>query len=126
MKKRTIKAGGNKWTLDQWATHLGVAVSTIHMRLSLGWTEEEAVGVKLRPAAIKAQKAKAERAAKAERRAARQVTYEGFTGTIAELCRHLGIPDSPVRSRMNNPKWTLDESIKYELNMKADPPPPKK
>ncbi len=115
MKKRIIKAGGNKWTLDQWAAHLGIPTNTIHKRLSYGWTNEEAVGIKLRPSAVKVEKAKAEKLERAERKAARQITYKGITGSISEVCRHYGAQDSTVRSRIAL-GWPVDEAFEVPLH----------
>ena len=89
MKQRVLEAGGRKMTINQWARHLGVAPGTIHARLNLKWSVEQAVGLEKRPAQVAKERAAADKAAVSAAREALKVARkeEKRLATEAALAR---------------------------------------
>lgn len=115
VKRRYIEAGGNRLTLDQWAAKLGITAGTIQGRLRLGWTEAQAVGIEPSAGAIKAEKATKAADGKLAKKQASQITYKGVTGSISDVCRHHGVQDSTIRSRIAL-GWLVDEAFEVPLH----------
>lgn len=124
VKKRLITAGGLSMPLDAWAKRLGVKPSTIHGRLALGWSEEEAVGVKKRAVVLERE---ARAAKQAERKRLRAVyTYQGHTGTLSEICKALGAsyPLASNRRYRGLPIEQWFEPVKPPMERRVKPLPP--
>lgn len=89
VKRRTIEVDGVSKTIAGWALHIGVTSSVIHSRLSIGWTEAQAVGQ--HPPPVSDQKRKA--AEKMAARKSRQLYCDesGNVGTVSDFARMLGV-----------------------------------
>jgi hypothetical protein len=95
VQRRSITAGGKTMTVQQWASGLGVKPATVHSRLFLGWSEEEAVGLVQRP------KKTATADSKKLRKKRAIHTVHGVTGNASELARYFGVPLSGVYFKLN-------------------------
>ena len=84
MKQRVLEAGGRKMTINQWARHLGVSPGTIHARLNLKWSVEQAVGLEKRPAQLAKEQAAAHKVAVAAAREALKVARKEEKRLAAE------------------------------------------
>jgi hypothetical protein len=99
MRPRLITAGGKTMDVKAWSRQTGLPVSTIHRRISDGWTPEQAVGQE--PSKLDEKRAaKAERDARiAERKAKFTYTIDGFTGNLREICAHFGVSYPTANAR---------------------------
>jgi hypothetical protein len=102
VKQRHITSGGVTLTLNRWATRIGVKPSTIHCRLNIGWTEDEAVGTTARP-----EKPKKPAVVRKEHQ---KYTVNGVTGGVTELSRLLGLNAAAVAARIKL-GWTPEEAF---------------
>jgi len=90
VKKRHITIDAITKTLDQWCAGMGLTKSQVYGRLSLGWTEREALGFDTPKHIAKRADAKALEKSK---RDAKLLTIGRYTGRPAALAREFGMTD---------------------------------
>lgn len=113
--KRRVMLFGESYELKSLVKRYGLKYQTVMTRLNrLGWTIEQALGLQSPPSVQEAEKRAYVRAREAaEKRAAREVTVDGVTGTLNAVCRHLRLPYSKMRYRVQSGKWTPQEAADY-------------
>lgn len=116
MRDRILEVGGHKQTLSQWAGKLGLDPNTVHQRLYIGWTVEQALGLAPNPGAVKKQ-LNAEKAelARKQRTTAREHEVRGVRGTPAALARHFGVSGARLYYHLKAGR-TAEEAIARLLN----------
>ena len=92
VQKRMLTHNGVTKPLQEWAKQLGVTPSTIHNRLSLGWSVEKTL--------TEPKRDKAKKAAPKPKKGPKLHTISGVTGTIKQLSDHFGVPYSRLYSRV--------------------------
>ena len=100
-------------TLDAWALSTGVKKATLVARKKFGWTDAQMLGLEPGRQTNRENAARAEREEQDAKRVARHITYKGVTGGISQVCRHFGVPDSQVRSRLKL-GWTLEDAFEVK------------
>lgn len=116
MRDRILEVGGHKQTLSQWAGKLGLDPNTVHQRLYIGWTVEQALGLAPNPGAVKKQ-LNAEKAelARKQRATAREHEVRGVRGTPTALARHFGVNVARLYYHLKAGR-TAEEAIARLLN----------
>lgn len=110
VRKATMTLQGVTKTLDAWALSIGIKKATLVARKKFGWTDAQMLGLEPGRQTNRENSARAARAEQDAKRSARQITYKDVTGGISQVCRHFGVPDSQVRSRLKL-GWTLEEAF---------------
>lgn len=113
VRKATMTLQGITKTLDAWALSTGVKKATLVARKKFGWTDAQVLGQEPSVQANRENSARAARAEQASKRATKHITYKGVTGGISQVCRHFGIPDSQIRSRLKL-GWTLEDAFEIK------------
>lgn len=94
-KNRLYSMNGKSMCLAAWTEPLGVRpgsreYKTIWYRLRSGWTLERALSEAPKKSVIH--------------------NVRGVVGTVAELCRHFGVPDVNARNRMAK-GWSVEDAV---------------
>tara|TARA_R100000935_G_C2841561_1_gene171406 strand:- start:10094 stop:11014 length:921 start_codon:yes stop_codon:yes gene_type:complete len=106
---QTLTHNGQTRTIIEWANVIGVAHTTIHMRLRKGWSIEAA----LTP------KPKHEPKPKRARRTFVTLTYQGRTLKLAEWAKIVGV-SLPTLCQRRKHGWTVEAMLSTPLTKRAD------
>lgn len=126
VKRRMITANGKTQSLDAWSTELGVSKGVISTRLSIGWSELEALGIVRRERDIRLEQQRIEKTAHKNRN---KHTHNGVTGSLRALAKQFDIPYhrlvSRVRGGWHKDRWfEPGREIPRQPKVKAITPSP--
>lgn len=96
-----FEAFGEKHSLSRWARKIGVAMNTLHSRVTmLGMSIEAALSVPVKKAVT--------------RTYGRTIVYRGKETTISELSKQTGVSWRTLYNRIIGAGWSVDDAIKGE------------
>lgn len=117
VRKATMTLQGVTKTLDAWELTTGTKKATLVARKKFGWTDEQVLGLAPSAQTNRENMARAVREEIEAKRQAKSITYKGVTGGISAVCRHFGVPDSQIRSRLKL-GWTLEQAFEGRTRQK--------
>ncbi|MDB5659563.1 MAG: hypothetical protein JWS10_2178 [Cypionkella sp.] len=100
-----ISFGGETLTIKEWSQRTGIPAFTIYSRLTLGWSEADAI----------AKSNEIKQIAARTKTGPKLITYQGETLTIPEWSERTGIGIKVIHNRLRS-NWTPERTLTEPLN----------